>query len=253
MSTPRLDQKEDGCLYLSGELSMVTVPSLLSQRQQLTGNGELTIDLDGVERADSAGVALLVQWQREANQSQRKLSFINIPSQMLAIARVSGVDDLLAIPHRFVQEGLETFQGAVLVDAVAGREDQTPLAGTPERIHEMPHFGAHQKQVCHIRAGNQKYQAYGAEYNPEYCAGSADHVVLERSDEARELPLPKCAQGDPIELLRGDHGHAVQVRVGLLDGDTRPQPSHPGEAPVPHADPAEHQREVEIGGERPET
>lgn len=97
MSQPRLESKDDGCLHLTGELSMETAPGLLAQRQLFAGKDELTIDLEGVERADSAGVALLVWWQREAHQQQRVISFQNIPPQMLAIARVSGVDELLSL------------------------------------------------------------------------------------------------------------------------------------------------------------
>lgn len=97
MSQPRLESKDDGRLHLTGELSMETVPGLLAQRQPFAGGDEITIDLEGVERTDSAGVALLVWWQREANLSQCKIAFENIPPQMLAIARVSGVDELLTL------------------------------------------------------------------------------------------------------------------------------------------------------------
>ncbi len=97
MSQPRLESRDDGRLYLTGELSMATVPGLLAQRRLFAGKDELTIDLGGVERADSAGVALLVKWQRDARAQQRVISFQNIPPQMLAIARVSGVDELLSL------------------------------------------------------------------------------------------------------------------------------------------------------------
>ena len=46
---------------------------------------------------DSAGVALLIEWQRQAQKHNKSVCFINIPSQMLAIARLSGVDDLLSL------------------------------------------------------------------------------------------------------------------------------------------------------------
>lgn len=88
---------DDGRLLVSGELSMATVPGLLHQAHWQTGDAEIYIDLQGVERADSAGVALLVEWQRDASRQQRSISFQNIPSQMLAIARLSGVDELLAL------------------------------------------------------------------------------------------------------------------------------------------------------------
>lgn len=89
---------EDGRLLLSGELSMSTVPELLKQDCfQPAAEGEIRIDLQAVQRADSAGVALLIEWQRAAHQQQRSISFHGIPAQMLAIAQLSGVDELLSL------------------------------------------------------------------------------------------------------------------------------------------------------------
>ena len=91
----------DGSLLLSGELSMATVPELLEQLSTQgalrNAEGEILIDLQGVERADSAGLALLIEWQRLAGQQQKSIRFCNIPAQMLAIARLSGVDELLSL------------------------------------------------------------------------------------------------------------------------------------------------------------
>ena len=93
----QLKEADDGRLLVSGELSMATVPGLLRQAHWQAGDAEICIDLQGVERADSAGVALLVEWQRTARQQQRNIRFQSIPPQMLAIARLSGVDELLAL------------------------------------------------------------------------------------------------------------------------------------------------------------
>lgn len=98
MKPAQLVKSEDGRLLVSGELSMDTVPGLLQQESLQAGDDdEIRVDLQGVERADSAGVALLIDWQRTANQQQRKIRFQNTPSQMLAIARLSGVDELLSL------------------------------------------------------------------------------------------------------------------------------------------------------------
>lgn len=97
MSDARVQIADDGRLLLSGEMSMATVPALLDQAHWQQGDAEVRIDLQGVERADSAGVALLVEWQRVAARQQQTICFQNIPSQMLAIARLSGVDELLAL------------------------------------------------------------------------------------------------------------------------------------------------------------
>jgi phospholipid transport system transporter-binding protein len=93
----QLKTSADGQLQVNGELSMATVPALLAQHPLRNLAGVINIDLSGVERADSAGVALLIEWQRTARQRQQTIQFQNIPPQMLAIARLSGVDELLAL------------------------------------------------------------------------------------------------------------------------------------------------------------
>jgi len=50
-----------------------------------------------VVRADSAGLALLVEWMRAARRAGRPLRYRAIPPQMLAIARVSSLDQVLPL------------------------------------------------------------------------------------------------------------------------------------------------------------
>jgi phospholipid transport system transporter-binding protein len=97
MNSPQLERVGEDRLLVSGELSMSTVPALLAQSHWQESDRELHVDLQNVERADSAGVALLVEWRRQASRQQRTISFHNIPSQLLAIARLCGVDELLAL------------------------------------------------------------------------------------------------------------------------------------------------------------
>jgi phospholipid transport system transporter-binding protein len=100
MSEPRIESSSDGRIRVSGELSFKTVPALVLESQDYFKNGNgLDVDLAGVSRADSAGVALLIEWQRQAQKQKKSISFYNIPSQMLAIARLSGVDELLSLKN----------------------------------------------------------------------------------------------------------------------------------------------------------
>ncbi len=88
----------EGSLSLNGELSFKTVPALVANNKNFLSNGSsIDIDLSGVSRADSAGVALLIEWQRQAQKQNKSVCFSNIPSQMLAIARLSGVNELLSL------------------------------------------------------------------------------------------------------------------------------------------------------------
>lgn len=85
-------------ILLSGELSFATVSKVLEQATQMFEPiADLDINLAEVSRSDSAGLALLVHWIRQANKTNKKIVFHNIPAQMLAIADASGLDELLPI------------------------------------------------------------------------------------------------------------------------------------------------------------
>jgi phospholipid transport system transporter-binding protein len=60
------------------------------------GGALLTVDCAAVPNADSAGLAVLIEWRRWARQQGRDLNFVNLPAQITAIARLSEVSELLA-------------------------------------------------------------------------------------------------------------------------------------------------------------
>lgn len=57
----------------------------------------MIFDLSGVEKTDSAGLALLVEWMAWGEKHQKPIRFVNIPRQMMDIARVSGLDRILPV------------------------------------------------------------------------------------------------------------------------------------------------------------
>jgi phospholipid transport system transporter-binding protein len=62
-------------------------------------SGDLAIDLADVTEVDSAGVAMLLAWQREAHARGGALSLSNLPPALASLARLYGVDGLLGISH----------------------------------------------------------------------------------------------------------------------------------------------------------
>jgi phospholipid transport system transporter-binding protein len=60
------------------------------------GSPALLVDCAGVPNADSAGLAVLIEWRRWARQHGRHLQFVNLPAQINAIAHLSEVSDVLA-------------------------------------------------------------------------------------------------------------------------------------------------------------
>lgn len=96
MSAVTVAEREPGVFVVNGELGFETVPSLLAHDNfHFRGRDTVRVDLGEVQRTDSAGLALLVRWMREARRSGVRIVFVNVPEQMLAIARVSGFDRLL--------------------------------------------------------------------------------------------------------------------------------------------------------------
>lgn len=93
-----IDSAGEGTFILRGELSFATVSELAKKSAGLLWRSEqVTLDLDGVTRTDSAGLALLVEWLRAARRQGKAIQFRNIPRQMMAVAEVVGLDKLLPV------------------------------------------------------------------------------------------------------------------------------------------------------------
>jgi phospholipid transport system transporter-binding protein len=72
-------------------------PAALAQGCAAIAAGETTFDLGGVKGCDSAGVALMLAWQRKAQAAGQKLSFLNVPHGLQRLASLYGVDGLLPL------------------------------------------------------------------------------------------------------------------------------------------------------------
>ena len=95
MSDARISPEGQGQYALSGELSFRTVPGLLREGERLfEGCSAFVLDLQGVDRADSAGLALLLEWLRSCRRRQQDLYFRNLPQALVEIARVSNLDEV---------------------------------------------------------------------------------------------------------------------------------------------------------------
>ncbi|MGD8591487.1 MAG: STAS domain-containing protein [Gammaproteobacteria bacterium] len=102
MTEARIEVAADGSIAIIGELNHQNVPTLLKKSADIVlktsdQHDELVIDLGAVVRSDSAGVALLIEWMRQAKKNNKTILFNNTPKQMHEIAMVSGVDKMLAM------------------------------------------------------------------------------------------------------------------------------------------------------------
>ncbi|MGB5539217.1 MAG: STAS domain-containing protein [Gammaproteobacteria bacterium] len=100
MAEAGFTDRGNGSWLLEGELDYYTVPGVLaSSARRMTGEGSIRVDLKGVTRADSAGLALLLAWLRDAERAGRSISFVNVPAQLQSIARVCGLEEILPLSH----------------------------------------------------------------------------------------------------------------------------------------------------------
>ncbi len=87
-----------GVWHVVGELSFETVPELFARAGRLDpGQSDLIVDLSGVTRANSAGLALLLEWLNEGRRRHRTVRFRHLPDSLRNIARVSNAMDLLPL------------------------------------------------------------------------------------------------------------------------------------------------------------
>lgn len=87
--------REDGRLVIRGRLTIATVPALFETGLQHLASEDLLVDFSQVEAVDSAAVSMLLGWLRAAQRSQRTLRVTGLPEDLLSLADLYGVTELL--------------------------------------------------------------------------------------------------------------------------------------------------------------
>ena len=86
-------------LKLEGALSFESLPGVLERTARFAARPDvpdcLTIDFADVGTVDSSAVALLLEWRRLAASLGKRLAFVNLPANLLALANLYGVADLI--------------------------------------------------------------------------------------------------------------------------------------------------------------
>ncbi|MCF6226569.1 MAG: STAS domain-containing protein [Xanthomonadales bacterium] len=87
----------DGKINLQGDLTLSTVKAIYQKSlplAKLTKLPEL-IDLRGVNRVDSSGLALLLEWQSWAVAHDHRFCYCNVPDKLLKLASLCGATFVL--------------------------------------------------------------------------------------------------------------------------------------------------------------
>ncbi len=87
--------REGERLMVSGPLTIATVPALFDAGLKHLISEDLLVDMSGVEAVDSAAVSMLLGWARAVQRGQRNLRVVGLPADLLSLAHLYGVAELL--------------------------------------------------------------------------------------------------------------------------------------------------------------
>jgi len=82
-------------MVVQGNLNIGTVPALFETGLQRLASEDFQVDFSRVDSVDSAAVSLLLGWARAARNMQHGLRVKGLPEDLLSLARLYGVADLL--------------------------------------------------------------------------------------------------------------------------------------------------------------
>ncbi len=92
----QIREQQPGRYLVDGELTFATIDrktiKALPFPKQMQ---QITLDLNQVTTTDSAGLALIMEWIKFARQAKIQLTFENIPEQLVAIAKLSGLESMI--------------------------------------------------------------------------------------------------------------------------------------------------------------
>ena len=85
-----------------GDMTFGHVRSLSQQAESLFGGNSRIrqINLAQVQKVDSSGLALLLEWQAAANRNNTTLSVTHAPDDLLSLARLCEAQELLQLTAR---------------------------------------------------------------------------------------------------------------------------------------------------------
>lgn len=91
----------DSHIRIDGHLVVETALAVLNEGQAaldaLAPNAPAVFDMADLEQVDSAALSVVFAWMRHANAAQRAFSLKNPPQQLLSLAAVYGVSDVLPL------------------------------------------------------------------------------------------------------------------------------------------------------------
>lgn len=88
----------NGRILLRGQFDETTVgEAMLAGEELFSKYPEISVDLAELDCANTASLAMLVEWSMWAGAQDKKIVYENVPAGLMAIAKVNFVDQILQI------------------------------------------------------------------------------------------------------------------------------------------------------------
>jgi phospholipid transport system transporter-binding protein len=93
-----VEKRADGSIALSGEITLLNAHRLLeASKNWFAGDQAVIVDLGGLRRSDSGGLALLLEWARRARSAGREIRYQHVPDQIRDLAKFCNLDGILSV------------------------------------------------------------------------------------------------------------------------------------------------------------
>ena len=94
---------------LNGDLTFATIDKRIVNSINFSVLPDaISIDLQQVNTTDSAGLALIIEWIKLAKAKQIHLLFENIPDQLLALAKLGGLEQVVNITEHLGSPAIDS-------------------------------------------------------------------------------------------------------------------------------------------------
>jgi len=92
-------ESQGSTLRISGAMTLENVNAVLGESEAAFTSANLEMDLSGVTEVDSTAVSLMFEWLRQAHSRKISLTFVNLPPNLVNMATLYGVLDLIPQNH----------------------------------------------------------------------------------------------------------------------------------------------------------
>ena len=82
-------------IEVTGPITMAGAAALLAEGEAVLASADPVFDLAGVTELDSSSLAVIFSWVRTARAKGKSVRLLNPPQNLLSLAEVYGVADLL--------------------------------------------------------------------------------------------------------------------------------------------------------------